>query len=107
MRIELIKYNEKYLSGLIKLFCETVYSLNVQDHTKEQLDIWTKIDIEKWRSRIQNNCVVLAKDGNKIVGSGELSPEGCVDMLYVHKNYLRKNVWQKLVHCLIPKAEKL
>lgn len=46
-------------------------------------------------------------DGIKIVGFGELSPEGYVDMLYVHKDYLRQKIGQRLLECLIRKAKKL
>lgn len=96
-----------YFTDLIKLFYETVHSLNAKDYTNEQLDTWApkQVNIEKWKNRIQNNFVVLAKNNSKIIGWGELSPKGCIDMLYVHKNYLRKNVGQKLVRVLSKKLK--
>lgn len=92
--LEILEYKKEYLPDLIKLFREVVHSVNIKDYTKNQLDVWAPetIDTEKWRNRIKNNHVIIAKKGNRIIGFGELSPNGCIDMLYVHNDYLRQKV---------------
>jgi putative acetyltransferase len=107
--ISISEYKSNYLTDLIKLFYETVHCVNAEDYTKDQLDTWApeKIDTEKWESRIKNNYVIVATDRNKVIEFGELSPEGCIDMLYVYKDYLRQKVGYKLLKCLIQKAKKL
>ena len=108
MKIKILEYDENHLADLIKLFREVVHSVNANDYTKNQLDTWApeQIDVEKWKIRIENNFVVVAKEGNKIAGFGELSPEVCIDMIYVHKDYLRQKIGKKLLECLIKKAKK-
>ena len=107
--IKIYEYNENYLSELIQLFWEVVHCINADDYTEEQIDVWApnQVDTEKWKNRIKDNYVIVAKYGNKIVGFGELSYDGCIDMLYVHKDYLRQRIGQKLLECLIRKAKSL
>jgi len=105
--LKISEYKENHLAELIELFLDVVHSVNAADYTQEQLDMWApeQVDTEKWRNRIENNFVVIVENENKIVGFGELSPEGCIDMLYVHKDYLRQKVGQQLLECLIQKAK--
>jgi len=58
-------------------------------------------------NRIKNNFVIVAEYKNKIVGFAELSPLGCIDMIYVHMDYLRQKIGKMLLECLIKKAKKL
>lgn len=44
---------------------------------------------------------------NKIVGFAELFLLGCIDMIYVHMDYLRQKIGKMLLECLIKKARKL
>ncbi|MDI6724995.1 MAG: GNAT family N-acetyltransferase [Methanobacterium sp.] len=107
MKIEI--FEEGNFEDLYRLFYETIHSVNAKDYRKDQLDTWApeKIGTEKWKRRIQNYFVVIAKDEDKIIGFGELSPEGCIEMLYVHKNYLSQKVGQKLLESLIKKAKTI
>jgi len=107
--LKISEYKENHLAELIELFLDVVHSVNAEDYTDKQLDTWApeQVDIEKWRNRLENNFVVIAKKENKIMGFGELSPEGCIDMLYVHKGYLRQKVGQQLLECLIQKAQNM
>ncbi len=109
MKIKFLEYKENYFADLTRLFYEVVHSVNAKDYTKEQLDTWApeKIDAEKWKNRIQNNFIVMAKDENKVIGFGELSPDGCIDMLYVQKEYLSQKVGQTLLEHLIKKAKAI
>ena len=109
MKIKIREYDEDYFSDLTNLFWEVVHSVNADDYTMNQLDTWAplQIDIEKWKNRIKNNFVIMAEYQNKIIGFGELSPQGCIDMIYVHRDYLRQKIGKILLECLIKKARKL
>jgi putative acetyltransferase len=104
-----LKPTNKLVSLLIELFFDAVHTVNMGDYTREQLDIWAPevINPEKWMERINDNYLVMAKDANKIVGFGELTSEGCVDLFYVHNEYLRQNIGQHLLGYLIRRALKL
>ena len=63
------------------------------------LSIWAPkiIKPEKWTDRINNNYLIIAKHGNDVLGFGELTSEGCIDMLYVDKDYLGQKIGQQLL----------
>ena len=107
--LKISEYKENHLAELIELFLDVVHSVNAADYTQEQLDMWApeQVDTEKWRNRIENNFVVIVENENKIVGFGELSPEGCIDMLYVHKDYLRRGIGKELLDLMVEKAREL
>jgi len=58
-------------------------------------------------NRIKNNFVIMGEYKNKIVGFAELFLLGCIDMIYVHMDYLRQKIGKMLLECLIKKARKL
>jgi putative acetyltransferase len=100
-----LKPTDDLVNGLIKLFSDTVHSVNVVDYTYEQLSTWAPEDIDpkKWMDRVKNNYMVTAKDGNIVVGFGELTFEGCIDMLYVDNHYLLQKIGQQLLDFVIIK----
>jgi putative acetyltransferase len=78
----------------MKLFYDTIHSVNAVDYNKNQLDSWApkEIDLAYWDSRfLHDNAVVAEKDGI-IVGIGTLKNIGYFDLLYVHKDYQRIGV---------------
>lgn len=105
---EITRLEEKDLDDIITLFYETVHTVNKEDYNQMQLNAWApkNIDSEKWRKRISNNYLFIAKCEN-IVGLGELSPKGCISMLYVHKDYLGQGIGKKLLNLMIKKAQEL
>ena len=105
---ELIHLKEKELDEIIDLFYETVHLVSIKDYNQTQLDAWAprNVDSEKWRERISNNYLFIVKYEN-IVGFSELSSNGCIEMLYVHKDYLKRGIGKKLLNLMIKKAREL
>ncbi|HML05299.1 MAG TPA: GNAT family N-acetyltransferase [Methanobacterium sp.] len=105
---EITDLKERDLDDLITLFFETVHTVNKEDYDQIQLNVWApkNIDSEKWRKRISNNYLFVARD-ERIVGFGELSPDGCISMLYVHKDYLRRGIGKELLDLMVEKAREL
>ena len=88
------KYATADCGELVRLFYETVHTINVEDYTKEQLDAWApeNVDLEEWdRSFREHDCVIAAEDGT-ITGFGDMDRHGYFDRLYVHKDYQNKGV---------------
>ena len=104
---EINSLEEKDLDKIIALFFETVHVVNKKDYNQMQLNAWApkNIDSEKWRKRISNNYLFVAR-AEKIVGFGEMSPDGCISMLYIHKDYLRLGIGKKLLDLMIKKAQE-
>lgn len=85
-------YRESDLSQIVSLFYETVHSVNKQDYSQEQLDAWAPKEEEvlkhnTWRASLRQNITYVAEIDNIIVGFSDMTADGHLDRLYVHKDY--------------------
>lgn len=103
LRILLRPIQSSDLEGIVTLFKETVHHVNAKDYTSEQLLVWAPRDIrhddEPWQSLL-DNMAYLAEIDNVIVGFADVTSEGYLDRLYVHKDYQRQGVATQLVEKL-------
>lgn len=72
-----------------ELFYQTVHTINAKDYTKEQVNVWAtgEIDLEAWNESLMNNYTIVAAQDGVIIGFGDIDQTGCVDRLFVHKDY--------------------
>lgn len=77
-----------------QLFYDTVHSINTADYDKNQVDSWARSDIGKgdlelWcRSLLDSHSLVMVNSNDeKILGFGNITREGYLDRLYVHKDH--------------------
>ena len=56
------KYNSTDCEQLAELFYDTVHTVNAEDYTEEQLNVWAtgQIDLEKWNASFEKNHTVIA-----------------------------------------------
>lgn len=88
------RYQPSDCAELSELFYQTVHTVNAKDYTAEQLDAWAGggVDLPAWnRSFLAHITYVAAAEG-RIVGFGDIAPEGYLDRLYVHKDVQRQGV---------------
>lgn len=88
------KYQASDCEILTELFYHTVHTVNAKDYTKEQLDAWATgtVDLEKWHRSFMVHDTLVALDGEKIVGFGDIDKTGYLDRLYVHSDYQGKGI---------------
>ena len=88
------KYNSTDCEQLAELFYDTVHTVNAEDYTEEQLNVWAtgQIDLEEWNASFEKNHTVIAVEEDKIVGFGDMDKTGYLDRLYVHKDYQRMGI---------------
>lgn len=88
------KYRSSDCKELTELFYNTVHTVNAKDYTKAQLDAWApgRADLEKWNQSLQAHYSVVALDGERIVGFGDIGKTGYLDRLYVHADYQGKGI---------------
>lgn len=88
------KYSPRDCRQIAALFFQTVHTVNAKDYTREQLDVWATgvVDLEVWNQSFQENETVVAVLGENIVGFGDMDGTGCLNRLYVHKDYQRQGV---------------
>ncbi len=100
MNTELIvDYNISMLDEMLRLFYNTVHTVNAKDYSREQLENWAPraIDKKKWEDRLTNNVCFVTICDKQIVGFGELSEEGGIDTMYVHKNHQGKRIASRIL----------
>lgn len=95
-------YQLKDCTEMIKLFYETVHSVNSKDYTKEQLDAWAPKDVnlDLWNKSFLENYTVVFTEGDSIVGFGDLRSNGYFDRLYVHKDYQGQGIATQIANSL-------
>lgn len=95
------------LPEVIKLFKEAVAAINIRHYTPEQVAVWTQVDQEKWQRSLAKNVTFVAEADNKIVGFADMSHEGYLDRLYIHKDYQARFVALKLLRAIEQAAREL
>lgn len=84
-------YREEDLDEILKLFFDTVHSVNLRDYTKEQADAWAGVsrdELQKaaWARSLASHKSLVAEENGKITGFGDIDETGYLDRLYVHKD---------------------
>lgn len=93
--ITLRPYLPSDITDIAKLFYNTVHTVNRRDYTDIQLDAWAdgNIDLDKWNISLLSNITVIAEIAevtevdSMIVGFGDITYDGYLDRLYVHKDF--------------------
>jgi len=101
---------ESDLSSCVKLFFDTVHTVNAKDYTNEQLNVWapaTTNATDPGCQTILNHIAYVAEINKMFVGFGDMTKQGYLDRLYVHHNYQRQGVASAIVNKLIEDAYKL
>lgn len=82
-------YRSSDVRELAKLFYDTVHTVNRRDYSDEQLNAWAtgRVDLETWDASFLEHTTLVALCGDQIVGFGDISADGYLDRLYVHREY--------------------
>lgn len=96
------------LEEVLKLFVDTINNTWKNDYTKEQIEVCVSSarNEEKWESRIRTQYFLVAQLNKEIVGFGSLENENYIDLIYVHKDHLRKGIANRILDSLKNKAQE-
>ncbi len=86
------------LTELQNLFVDTVSTVCKTDYNEEQIKIWTS-SVEKkdrWLDILTKQYLLVAADTEKIIGFCSLDKGNYLDLLYVHKDFQRQGIANKL-----------
>lgn len=100
------KYTPSDCGEIIKLFYNTVHTVNARDYSKDQLDVWAtkQIDFEKWDKSLREHYSLVSTHNGIIVGFGDVDYTGYIDRLYVHHDYQRKGIATEICNGLEEKV---
>lgn len=96
---------------IVSLFYETVHCINKKDYTQEQIAAWAPYDekqlkLRSWSSSLYYNITYVALIDGVIVGFSDMTREGYLDRLYVHKDYQRQGIASALIKTIEAEAVK-
>lgn len=106
MTIRRAKIND--LEEVLTIFSETIKSTCKRDYSEEQIKVWVSSinDKEKWKNKIINQFFIVVEFENRMVGFGSLEKGDYIDLMYVHKDYLRKGIANRIYQKLKEEAQK-
>ena len=83
---------------IVRLFYETVRSVNRADYSNEQVEAWAPgvPEPEEWNARMSGRRTLVAEEGGEVVGFAELEGDGHLDMLYLRKDAVGRGVGRRL-----------
>lgn len=110
--MEIRKFQVSDISQIVSLFYETVHSVNKKDYAQEQLDAWASEDeeelrMESWQDSMSNNITYVALIDGRILGFSDMTHQGHLDRLYVHKDFQGQGIASSLVNVLESEARRL
>lgn len=93
-------FKPEYQDEVIQMIKQTIHTINRKDYTSSQVEAWADFDPSLWRESLVNHQVVIALDNHCIVGFADMNQSGYLDRLFVHVDYQRRGIAQKLVSFL-------
>lgn len=96
------------LPEMQELFVQTIQSVCKNDYNPEQIEAWTYgiNNKERWLEVIETQYVLLAVIENKIAGFATLKNGNYIDFFYIHKDFQRQGIADKLLAKLELEAQK-
>ncbi len=90
------------------LFSETIDTICSYDYNSEQIAAWksSSRDQQRWHRLIENQYFIIAILNGKIVGFASLDQGNYVDVMYVHRDFQRQGIAQKLYNTLENEAKR-
>lgn len=96
------------LSEMQQLYIETIQSVCKNDYNTAQIEAWISgvKNTERWITVIETQFVLLTIINNKIAGFGTLKDGNYIDFFYIHKDFQRQGIADKLLTELELEAKK-
>ena len=96
------------LAEMNELFVQTIQSICKNDYSPEQINVWISgaENTQRWIDVIQKQFVLLSVIQGKIVGFGTLKDNNHIDLFFIHKDFQRKGIANKIFNELELEAKK-
>jgi len=106
------RYHASQIEEIITLFYNTVHYINAAHYSAKQLQAWAPPEersnkADSWQLSLQQNITYIAMQDGIIVGFSDMSDDGHLDRLYVHKDYQRQGIATALLTQIQSDAEQL
>lgn len=108
MEINFRKATISDLKEMQELYIETIQSVCKSDYNPAQIEAWISgvHNTDRWLEVITTQFVLLAISENKITGFGTLKDNNYIDFFYIHKDFQRQGIADKILTELELEARK-
>lgn len=89
---------KKDLAEMQTLFLETISAICKDDYTPQQITVWISSveNMQRWTDKLETQYFLIAQTGPKIIGYASLENNDYLDFMYVHKDFQRKGIANRL-----------
>jgi putative acetyltransferase len=96
--IQIQKAKSEDIDQIRLLFFETITHVTIKDYDSSQVETWSAgySDITGWEKKLLEQYFVVAKINDEVVGFASITPDGCLDYMFVHKNHQREGIASRL-----------
>lgn len=106
--MNLRKFQESDLDQILKLFHDVVHTVGAKYYDAAQIKAWgSALDREKWLKSLSSNITYVVLDKGRIIAFGDMSHQGYIDHLFVHKKYQGSGAALKIFRKLEEEAKQL
>lgn len=107
MRLRFAQYSD--LPEMQNLYVDTIRHVCNKDYDAAQIAVWTSSieNAERWHKVLQHQIVIIAEKNNKMVGYGTLDKGNYIDFFYIHKDFQRQGIADKILTQIESQAQKL
>jgi putative acetyltransferase len=104
--IRIRNYDDGDAMTIVRLFYDTIHSINQRDYSVEQVQAWAPEipDAQLWHNRMIARYTLVADQAGELLGFGELEAQGHLDMLYCRSDVVGRGVGRRLYDALEAKA---
>ena len=88
------EYADADFEAVARIFYDTIHAVNAKDYSREQLFAWANnVDsLKRRREDLVSQFTLIAETEGETVGFGSMDKSGCLDLLYVHKDFQRQGI---------------
>ena len=108
-RAQIRAYQAGDASAIVRLFYETVHSVNRADYSEEQVEAWAPDmpNQQAWHARMSEPArrTLVAAENDEVVGFAELEDDGHLDMLYLRGDVVGRGVGRRLYEAVEGEAK--
>ncbi|MDR3550528.1 MAG: GNAT family N-acetyltransferase [Candidatus Babeliales bacterium] len=96
------KFQKSDAQKVGQLFYDTVHTVNAQDYAPELINMWAPDNDEFTRlvSACENNVFFVAERDAIIMGFGDMTHEGHLERLFVHKDFQGQRIGTLLLQAI-------
>ena len=86
------------LAELQILFSETIMQTCQNEYSLNQRKVWSNAvkKTEKWNKSLKEEFFIVAENDGMIVGFSSLKNENYLNLMYIHKDFIRKGIASRL-----------